>query len=375
MENYLGQNIPKLGFGYMRLPMKDKQIDIEATNEMVDMFMQNGFNYFDTAYVYNDGESEKAIKKTVVERYPRDKFLLASKLPAWAAKSKEEALAMFNTSLERCGVEYFDFFLLHNLGENRDQYFDKYDVWNFLSKMKAEGKIKHLGFSIHDNATVLDEVLTKHPEMEFVQLQINYADWEHPWIESRRCLEIAEKHQKPVIVMEPVRGGALANPLEEIKELFKKENSEASFASWAIRFAASQKNIITVLSGMSNIEQMNDNISFMKQFKPLTENEMKTIKLAEKIYSKAEIVPCTSCAYCMKGCPENIAIYGTFQAYNSYKTYDNLELAKGNYSWNTSGHGWEKASSCVECGACSEVCPQHIDIIAELKKCVLVLEK
>lgn len=376
MGNYLGEEIPKLGFGLMRLPMKDNAIDLEQTKEMVDRFMEAGFCYFDTAYGYNDGESEKAAKAALVDRYPREKFLLATKLPAWAgAKNKEEAEQMFYTSLERTGAGYFDFYLLHNLGEERSHFFDDYGIWDFLQERKKEGLIRHLGFSMHDKAEVLDEILTAHPEMEFVQLQINYADWEDPSIESRKCYEVARKHGKPVIIMEPVKGGTLANPPKEVSEVFAAADPEASPSSWAIRFAASLEGVITVLSGMSNVEQMEDNLSYMKEFKPLTAEEQTVVEKARDVYNSFPKVPCTACAYCMKGCPKNIAIYGTFQAVNIYNMYNDLAGAKGKYEWNTSGHGWGRASECIKCGKCEQVCPQHIHIRDELEKAAEVLEK
>ena len=376
MGNYLGEEIPKLGFGLMRLPMKDDAIDIEQTKEMVDRFMEAGFCYFDTAYGYNDGESEKAAKAALVDRYPREKFLLATKLPAWAgAKSKEEAEQMFYTSLERTGAGYFDFYLLHNLGEERTHFFDDYGIWDFLQEKKKEGLIRHLGFSMHDKADVLDEILTAHPEMEFVQLQINYADWEDPTIESRKCYEVARKHGKPIIIMEPVKGGTLANPPKEVAEVLKAADPDASPSSWAIRFAASLDGVVTVLSGMSNVEQMEDNLSYMKDFVPLSEKEHEIVEKAREIYNSFPKVPCTACAYCMKGCPKNIAIYGTFQAVNIYNMYNDLAGAKGKYQWNTSGHGWGKASECIKCGKCEQVCPQHIHIRDELEKAAEVLEK
>ena len=375
MEKYLGENIPRLGFGLMRLPMKDDAIDLEQTKEMVDLFMAEGFCYFDTAYGYNDGESEKAAKAALVDRYPREKFLLATKLPAWAgAKTKKEAEQMFYTSLERTGAGYFDFYLLHNLGEQRTHFFDDYEIWDFLMERKKEGLIRHLGFSMHDKAEVLDQILTEHPEMEFVQLQINYADWEDPHVESRKCYEVARKHGKPVIIMEPVKGGTLADPPQDVKDVLKAQDPDASPSSWAIRFAASLEGVITVLSGMSNMAQMEDNVSSMKDFRPLDEQERAAIDRAREIFNSYPKVPCTACGYCMKGCPKHIAIYGIFQAVNVYNMYRDMGGAEHRYKWNTDGHGWGRASECIGCGKCEKVCPQHIAIREELKKAAELLE-
>ena len=374
MEKYLGESIPKLGFGLMRLPIKDDKIDMEQLKKMVDLFLSQGFYYFDTAYGYHNGESEVAIKEALVDRYPRDKYLLATKLPAWTKSTKEEAEEIFDTSLKRTGAGYFDFYLLHNLGEGRTHYFDDYDIWNFLAKKKEQGLIKHLGFSFHDKAALLDKILTDHPEMDFVQLQINYADWEEPTIESRKCYEVARKHGKPVIIMEPVKGGILANPPQKVLDLLKQENATASPASWAIRFSASLDGIITVLSGMSNLEQMQDNLSYMKNFQPLNTREQEIIKQAREILNSIPTVPCTACAYCMKGCPASVGIYGAFQSINFYNLYDNMEAAKGKYRWYTVVQKMGKASDCIGCGKCEKVCPQHIHIRDELKKVVALLE-
>ncbi|MDR2771197.1 MAG: aldo/keto reductase, partial [Clostridiales Family XIII bacterium] len=237
MERYLGERIPKLGFGLMRLPKAGETIDLEQTKEMVDLFMAAGFCYFDTSRGYPG--SEAAAKVALVDRYPRDRYLLATKCPVWVVKTREKAEQMFYTSLERSGAGYFDFYLLHNLGENRSKAFDEYDTWNFLAQRKREGLIKHLGFSIHDKADALDAVLTAHPEMDFVQLQINYADWKSLSVESEKCYAVARKHGKPIIIMEPVKGGLLANPPQQVLDIFKAVNPDASPASWAIRCAAS----------------------------------------------------------------------------------------------------------------------------------------
>lgn len=375
MEKHLGQDVPKLGFGLMRLPMIEGKIDIEQVKTMVDMFLEKGFTYFDTAYGYANGESEKAAKIALVDRYPRDSFFLATKLPAWAGpKTAEEARQMFYTSLERTGAGYFDYYLLHNVGESRTAYFDKYDIWEFLKERKAEGLIKHLGFSFHDKADVLESVLTAHPDMEFVQLQINYADWDNPSIESRKCYEVARKHGKPVIIMEPVKGGILASPPPSVTKILSDADPSASPASWGIRFAASLEGVITVLSGMSNIEQMADNLSYMKPFRPLSETEQETIKKAQTALDAIPSIPCTACSYCTPGCPKDIAIPGIFKAMNTLLIFDNLQSARFSYVFATKILEHNPASECIECGQCEEVCPQHIRIIDELKRSAAALE-
>lgn len=364
---FLGEEIGKLGFGLMRLPQNNGVIDIEQTKQMVDMFLEAGFTYFDTAWAYNG--SEDAIRQALVERYPREKYQLATKNAAWInCKTKEEAEAQFDTSLKQTGAGYFDFYLLHNLGESRTHFFDDYNMWDFVQKKKNEGLIKHVGFSFHSTPEELEEILIKHPEMEFVQLQINYADWDYPAVQSRRCYEIARKYEKPVIIMEPVKGGMLANPPESVKKILINAEPDKSVASWAIRFAADLDGVITVLSGMSNIEQMSDNLSFMKGFKGLTSDEKQILKEAQEEINRVPLIPCTTCNYCSKVCPSNIGISGSFTALNYYTLYNDKAAAAHQEEWLVNGHGKNKASACIKCGKCEEACPQHISIRKELER-------
>ena len=366
MDDYLGKDIPKLGFGLMRLPRIDKAIDIEQLERMTGLFLDRGFTYFDTAFGYPD--SEEAIGKALVRRHPRDSYQLASKLPAWRVSTKKEAEQMFWTSLERTGADYFDFFLLHNFGGPRTPYFDKYDIWNYLAKRKEEGLIRHLGFSIHDKASQLDDLLTRHPEMDFVQLQINYQDWDSPIHESRKCYETARRHKKPIVVMEPIKGGNLMTLPPAAADAFKALDPDASLASWAIRFAASLEGVITVLSGMSSYAQMEDNTSFMRDFKPLSAEELAVIEYVRGEIVKVPSVPCTSCEYCLPVCKQRIAIPGIFEAVNMHLVFKNTTGAQFAYSWNTSGQGLKPASACIECRDCELACSQSLPIIKELRK-------
>ncbi|WFR55715.1 aldo/keto reductase [Anaerocolumna sp. AGMB13025] len=362
---FLGENIPKLGFGFMRLPMIGEEIDMEQTKEMVDLFMSKGFSYFDSSWGYNGGKSEEAMKAAIVDRYPRESFQIATKCPVWIVKTKEEAQNMIWTSLERTGAGYIDYYLLHNLGDSRTKFFDDYGMWEYARELKEKGVVRHIGFSIHDNAEALDKVLTEHPEAEFVQFQLNYDDWESPTIQARKCYEVALKHQKPIIVMEPVKGGLLANPTEDIRKIFEEANPNASLASWAIRYAASLDNIITVLSGMSTMDQVRDNVSFMEDFKPLSKEEQAVIEKAQKALREIPNIPCTACQYCVKGCPQDIRIPNVFATYNRKLVYNDLASAKSRYGLETRMNG--KASDCIACGNCEMVCPQHINIIENLK--------
>lgn len=365
---------PKLGFGLMRLPkLENGSIDVEQVKVMVDKFMTAGLTYFDTAWVYGDGASENAAREALVERYPRDSYTLATKLAVWDYTQKEDLEKMFNQSLTRTGAGYIDFYLAHNVNRNNIADFDRLDVWGYIQDLKKKGLVKYAGFSFHDNADMLDELLTKHPYVDFVQLQLNYIDWESDNVQSRKCYEVARKHGKQIIVMEPVKGGALANLNDDIKKLFTDVNPDLSVPSWAIRYVASLDGIITVLSGMSNIEQMDDNLSYMKDFKPLNEKEQETIKKAVEMLNAIPTVPCTACEYCVRECPMNINIPGIIKALNGYRVYNNLEKQQTNYNDATKDGG--KASDCVKCGACENHCPQHLPIPEIMAEAAEVFEK
>lgn len=377
-NGYLGDTIPKLGFGLMRLPMLGEEIDMEQTKSMVDTFMQKGFTYFDTAYVYIGGKSEVAAREAIVKRYPRESFQLATKLPLWdEVKCEADMQKIFDVSMERAGVDYFDFYLLHAMDKAKFDKADEIGAWDFIFKMKAQGKIRHCGFSFHDSAEVLDEALTKHPEAEFVQLQINYVDWENDNVQSRACYEVAMKHNKPVIIMEPVKGGSLAAMVPEVQELMKAARPELSVPSWAVRYCASLPGIVTVLSGMSTKAQLDDNVSYMEHFEPLSDTEKAVLDKAVTVLNGIETIPCTGCRYCVDDCPQQIKIPDLFGLMNDYRQFGSLPGSDkpynvGRYAGAVKDAGC--AGACIACGSCEAHCPQHIVIIEELKKVAAAYE-
>jgi predicted aldo/keto reductase-like oxidoreductase len=333
---------------------------------MVDLFMEAGGTYFDTAFAYQG--SEEAIRKALVERYPRDSYTLASKLiiQPGSTISVEEAKQETMTSLERSGASYFDYYLVHAIQRGNWQKYEEYGIWDYVKELKEKGLIKHYGFSFHADPELLVELLERHPDAEFVQLQINYADWENPGVASRRNWEICKQYGKPVTVMEPVKGGILADPIDTVKEILKAADPDASYASWALRFVASKDNMLAVLSGMSSLEQMKDNLSFMKDFKPFTEEEEKVIAKAQEALDNDKSIPCTACHYCTKGCPMNIPIPEIFNVENRKKGSPEFRV-KREYTIVTADKG--KASDCIQCGQCEAACPQHLPIISLLEQC------
>ncbi len=357
----------KLGFGAMRLPLTDANdagsIDMELTKKMVDTFLERGFTYFDTAWMYCDGKSESAMKEALVSRHPRDKFTLTTKLPAYMLKTEEDRDKIFNTQLERTGAGYFDYYLIHDVNSHSIQTFEKLNCFEWLKEKKEQGLVKSMGFSFHDGPELLEKVLSDHPEVEFVQLQINYLDWDSVGVQSRACYEVAVRHGKKVIVMEPVKGGTLALVPENVEKLFKDYDSEMSVASWAIRFAASLDNVMMVLSGMSNMEQLLNNTEYMQDFVPLNEEEIAMCHKAADIINSNIAIPCTGCSYCTVDCPKNIAIPKYFSLYNA----DMQEIAGKDWTPQMGYYGslssvFGKASDCIKCGKCEKMCPQHLKI-------------
>ena len=362
------------GFGCMRLPMKDEKVDYEEFSRMADAFIASGLNYFDTAHGYLGGQSETAIRDCVAKRHDRNEFLLTDKLTVPYFNSQEDIRPFFEQQLAWCGVDYFDFYLMHAQDRNNYQKYKRCRAYETALELKAEGKIRHFGISFHDKADTLEMILSEHPEVEVVQIQFNYADYEDASVESRKVYEVCEKHGKPVIVMEPVKGGSLVNLPANADQIFRDLNG-GSNASYALRFAASFPNMAVVLSGMSEMAQMQDNLSAMRDFVPLNEAEKEAVRKVCKIFRSLNLVPCTSCRYCVEEsqCPKGICIPDMFSSMNAHEAFHNWNTA---YYYNNviTGEDHGKASECIRCGKCEKVCPQHLPIRELLKKVAATFE-
>ena len=369
----------KLGFGLMRLPVlngKETDIDLERFTRMADTFIAAGGTYFDTVYPYHGGFSEVAFREAVVKRYPRASFTVTDKMPMFKITCHEDLQTVFDEQLERTGAGYFDYYWLHALSKDRFELAQKVGAFEFLQEKKAEGLIRHVGFSFHDTAEVLDEILTAHPEVEYVQIQANYIDWETENVQSRRCYEVLVKHGKPAIIMEPIKGGSLASVVPEAEKLMKDAEPDMSPASWAVRWIADKENVFMVLSGMSTLEQVEDNVSYMKDFEHMTDEEREIVDRCAGIIRNAIAVPCTGCRYCVseQSCPMDIAIPDYFKFYNDVKNFTKSGWGvRGEFEKIAAEGG--RPSDCVECGGCEDHCPQHLPIREYLKAVAKQFEK
>lgn len=362
-------NVKKnFGFGCMRLPMIGDEVDEAQTSKMVDYFLDNGFNYFDTAHGYLSGKSEVALANCLVKRHDRSEYVLADKLTTSFFNKEEDIRPFFESQLKILGVDYFDFYLMHAQSKDIFEKFKRCRAYETAFELKKEGKIKHVGLSFHDKADVLDEILTTYPDVEFVQIQLNYVDYEDVAVQSRKCYEVCVKHGKPVVIMEPVKGGNLVNLPDDAKKIFDKLNG-GSYASYAIRFAAGFDNVFMVLSGMSTFEQMQDNLSYMKDFKPLDEKEQEAVKKVCEVFKSMHLIPCTACRYCVDGCPKRILIPDLFSCLNAKNVYKDWNSDWYYNEVYTKGHG--KAADCIKCGKCERICPQHLkirDLLVDVSK-------
>ncbi len=363
----------QLGFGMMRLPVLDENdqtsIDLEHVTKMVDTYMESGFNYFDTAFVYHEGVGESTFKKTVTDRYPRDSFKIATKLPLFVITEESQLEPIFAQQLENCGVDYFDYFMLHNVSGLTENAWKNVDLYSFIEQKKQEGIIKHIGISTHGDAEFLEEILFDHPELEFVLLQINYMDWEDEGIQSKKCWEVARKYNKKIMIMEPYKGGFLADVPEEAEKIMKEYNPDKSVVSWAMRFVANLEDVEVVLTGSSTLEQLESNIHEFKNADPLNDEELEILKDVGEIINSNITVDCTKCRYCVDACTENIDIAKVFDLYNKHQMLEDED-------WTPFGNAYLNysklpdvgiASDCIECEACIDECPQGINIPDVLK--------
>lgn len=362
----------KLAFGCMRLPMKGQEVDYDEFNRMIDYYMEQGFNYFDTAHGYLDGKSETAIRDCLAARYPRESYILTDKLTEDYFKREEDIIPFFESQLKATGVEYFDYYLMHSQTKNNYDHFMKCNAYKVGAQLKREGRIKHLGISFHDKADFLERILNEHPEVEIVQIQFNYLDYEDSSIESRKVYEVCRRFNKPVLIMEPVKGGGIAKLPAPAEKVLADLGTGASPASYAVRFAASFDGVYKVLSGMSDLSQMKDNVSYMKDFVPFKQEEYDAVKKVCEIMNNTDEIPCTACRYCTAGCPKQISIPDLFSCYNARIRFNDWNSAFY-YDISTGGKG--KASDCIQCRQCEHVCPQHLPITDYLKKVAAVFEK
>ena len=380
MDNTFTEIKKNFGFGCMRLPMVDGEVDMEQFKQMVDLFLEEGFNYFDTAHGYLDGKSELALREGLTSRYPRDRYLLVNKLTSMYFHKEEEIRPFFENQLKWCGVDYFDVYLMHAQNAAEFEKYKKCHAYETALQLKEEGKIRHFGISFHDKAVVLDQILTEYPQVEIVQIQFNYLDYEDPSVEARKVYEVCRKHNKPVLVMEPVKGGSLVKLPEDAQKIFDdlnaQEGTQMSNASYAIRYAAGFDGMKVVLSGMSDLQQMKDNLSYMKEFQPLNAKEKEAVAKVVEVFHGLDMIPCTACHYCVdeNHCPKHIRIPDVFACLNSKKAFNDWNMDSF-YSSVLTANGSGKASECIGCGGCERVCPQHLEIRKLLGDVAATFEK